>query len=276
MDFMKRGLYIAWITVVKMIDGFFALLPNLLIAVLVFFVFNLISRLLEKITLSVAHRANFDRTLSNALGKFASIATNVFALLVCASIVVPGFSPDKLIAGLGITSVAIGFAFQNILQNFFAGILLLWQKPFGIGDEIKTKDYEGTVEDIMIRTTLLRTYTGERVYIPNGVLFTDPVIVNTAYASRQIRLQMPCGDVPPDKALELAKQALATVDSLAKNHQSEVYVTAVGGSNNLDLYLWSAPQNSSIVKAKADATYAVQRALDQYKKEKARQAKAAA
>lgn len=276
MDYFHRGFYIAWTTVIKMLDGFFALLPNLLIAALVFFVFHMIGKLLEKFALNLTHRAHFDRTLSNALSKFASIATNIFAILVCASIVVPGFSPDKLIAGLGITSVAIGFAFQNILQNFFAGILLLWQKPFGIGDEIKTKDFEGTVEDIMIRTTLLRTYTGERVFIPNGLLFTDPVVVNTAYNSRQIRLQMPCGDVPPDKALELAKKALAGVDSLDKNHQSEVYATAAGGSNNLDLYLWSAPQNSSIVKAKADATYAVQRALDQYKKEKAKAKVAAA
>jgi len=261
---MNHGLALAWKTVVKMIDGFFALLPNLLIALLVFFIFNAIGRILRKVTYEMASRARFDKTLANALGKLTAVFVNVFGLLICASIVVPTFTPDKLIAGLGITSVAIGFAFQNILQNFFAGVLLLWQKPFVIGDEIKCKDYEGTVEDIEIRTTLLKTYTGERVYIPNGILFTDPVTVNTAYSTRQIRLQVPCGKIPPETAVQLAKKALANLESLSREKPPEVYASSQSNGTVVDVYAWSDPQNAKVIRTKSEIIFAIQKELDQF------------
>jgi small conductance mechanosensitive channel len=73
--------------------------------------------------------------------------------------------------------VAIGFAFQNILQNFLAGILLLLQEPFDLGDWISVTGIEGTVEDIQTRATIVATKDGNRVMIPNAVLFTSPVSV---------------------------------------------------------------------------------------------------
>ena len=85
---------------------------------------------------------------------------------------------------LGIGSVAIGFAFRDILQNFLAGILLLVTQPFRIGDQIVASNYEGTVEDIQTRATFIRTYDGRHVVVPNADLFTDTVVVNTAFEHR--------------------------------------------------------------------------------------------
>jgi len=86
----------------------------------------------------------------------------------------PFFPASDLIKILGISGVAIGFAFQNILQNFLAGLLLLWAEPFRIGDEIKLDNYEGSVEEIQTRATFIKTYDGRRVVIPNADLFTAP------------------------------------------------------------------------------------------------------
>ena len=261
---MGHGIQIAWQTVVKMVDGFFALLPNLIIAVCVFCAFFIVGSVIAKAVFGMAKRANMDHTLANAMGKLSAVCINVFGLLVCFVIVVPSFSPDKLIAGLGITSVAIGFAFQNILQNFFAGLLVLWQKPFGIGDEIKTHDFEGVVEDITIRSTILRTYSGQRVFIPNGMLLTDPVIVHTAYANRQVHIQIPVGAVEPGKALEVARTTLNGVTSISKDPPPEIFISAVGGTSSLDIYFWAASKNVQIIRATDEATYAMQQALTQY------------
>ncbi len=258
---MSHGIQLAWSTVLKMVDGFFALLPNLLIAGLVFFVFYMISRFARTTTFEMAKRTRVDKTLSHAMATLAQVVTNVLGLLVCAVIVVPSFSPDKLIAGLGITSVAIGFAFQNILQNFFAGMLLLWQKPFGIGDEIATKDFEGTVEDITIRTTLLRTHTGQLVFIPNGILFTDPVTVNTAYSQRQIQFQVPLESLPRDKAVECARNALAGVPSIATAPAPEVFVSLKKEGPSLDVYAWTDSRKTRMIQATDEALSAVQQAL---------------
>src|SRR5262249_18210438 len=84
-----------------------------------------------------------------------------------------------------IGSVAIGFAFQNILQNFLAGLLLLWAEPFRVGDEIKIDAFEGTVQEIQTRATIIKTYDERFVLVPNADLFTHSVIVNTASERRR-------------------------------------------------------------------------------------------
>ena len=107
------------------------------------------------------------------LGRLASAFTIILGLFVAAVVIFPTFNPGDLIAGLGITSVAIGFAFKDVLQNFFAGILILWRRPFIVGDEIKVGNYEGTVEEITTRSTRVKTYDGERAVLPNGDVYTN-------------------------------------------------------------------------------------------------------
>lgn len=261
---MPHGLNLAWNTVSRMVDGFFSILPNLLIAAFLYLAIYFLGGVFARIVTSVARNSRMDFTLAHALGKLTAVGTNVIGLLICAVIVVPNFSPDKLIAGLGITSVAIGFAFQNILQNFFAGMLLLWQKPFRIGDEIKAKDFEGSVEDITIRTTILRTYGGEKVFIPNGVLFTEPVIVKTAYGRRQIHLQLPLQkEADPSHSVEIAKNTLAQLPCISKDPAPEVYITASGANPTLDVYAWAGAKNNQIIKATDEATFHINRALSQ-------------
>ena len=94
--------------------------------------------------------------------------------------IAPSFTASDLIKTLGIGGVAIGFAFQNILQNFLAGILLLLHEPFRIGDQINVSGLEGIVDTIQTRATIIHTPDGHRVVIPNATLFTNPVIVRSA------------------------------------------------------------------------------------------------
>lgn len=101
----------------------------------------------------------------------------VLGFLIALPVVAPSFRTGDLIKTLGIGSVAIGFAFQNILQNFLAGILLLLNEPFRLGDLISVTGLEGSVEDIQGRATLITTKEGRKVFIPNATLFTSPLAV---------------------------------------------------------------------------------------------------
>ncbi len=107
----------------------------------------------KRVLLTAGRRTRLDLTLADLLGRLASAFTIVFGLFVAAVVIFPTFNPGDLIAGLGITTVAIGFAFKDVLQNFFAGILILWRRPFIVGDEIKVGNYEGTVAEITTRST---------------------------------------------------------------------------------------------------------------------------
>jgi small conductance mechanosensitive channel len=132
--------------------------------------------MVRRLSLRRQHRKN----LTLLFGQLAQTLVLVLGFLVAISVVAPSFQAANLIQMLGIGSVAIGFAFQNILQNFLAGILLLIQEPFSLGDWINVTGIEGTVQDIQTRATVVLTQDGKRVVIPNAVLFTNPVSVGQA------------------------------------------------------------------------------------------------
>jgi small conductance mechanosensitive channel len=146
-----------------------------------------------------------------------------------------------LFASLGVGTVAIGFAFRDILQNYLAGILLLLTEPFRIGDQIIFGGYEGTVEDIQTRATLIRTYDGRRVVIPNGNLFTQSVEVNTAFEKRRSQFDVGIGygdDIATARRVML--EAMKSVDGVADDPPPEVLLVSLSDySVNLRARWWT-------------------------------------
>ena len=172
-----------WEAAHHMVEGFFSRLPALILGAVVFFLFYLLSAVVGR----VIHRAmrQYRPNLGVVFARLTGAATIFLGLLVAFSVVAPSFQAGDLIKILGIGGVAIGFAFQNILQNFLAGLLLLWAEPFRIGDEIKLDNFEGMVEEIQTRATMVKTYDGRRIVIPNADLFTHSVTINTALHIRR-------------------------------------------------------------------------------------------
>src|ERR1700680_4161572 len=198
-----------WDSAQHMIDTIMARLPSLVVAIAVFILFYILSIFVRRIIRSAtrARRQNLGMAFPRLIG--AGII--LLGFLVAFSIVAPSFQAGDLIKVLGIGSVAIGFAFQNILQNFLAGLLLLWAEPFRVGDEIKLDPYEGTVEEIQARATIIKTYDGRRVVIPNADLFTHSVTVNTALDIRRWEY-----DLAVNGIWELAELRSLVIDALSK------------------------------------------------------------
>jgi small conductance mechanosensitive channel len=165
--------------------------PYVAIAGLVFALFYFAGRIVRRVLVAFAHKTRRRHNLGLVLGRLGHAATTFVGLLVAMVIALPGFTPGQLVSVLGISSVAVGFAFRDILQNFLAGILLLLSEPFRIGDQIRTGEFEGTVEDIQTRATMIRTYDGRRIVIPNSTLFVNSVTVNTAFEKRRLEHDFP-------------------------------------------------------------------------------------
>lgn len=176
-----------------MVETFVDRLPAFAVAVVVFILFYFLSLVVDRIIRNSTpeHRQNLGVVFARLLGR----ATIFLGFLVAFSIVAPSFQAADLIKVLGIGGVAIGFAFQNILQNFLAGLLLLWSEPFRVGDEIKLDAFEGTVKEIQARATIIKTYDERRVVIPNADLFTHSVIVNTALNTRRWEYDLPLNNI---------------------------------------------------------------------------------
>ncbi len=126
--------------------------------------------------------------LAILLGRLSYLAALVIGIIWIAQIF--GVQLTGLLAFLGALSLAITFAIQDVLKNLVAGLYLLWEQPFLIGDLISVKDFSGSVEDIRVRTTLLRTDSGQMIVVPNAVLFTEIVI------NRRLEVRSPESQAP--------------------------------------------------------------------------------
>jgi small-conductance mechanosensitive channel len=182
---MRIDLSNAWKGGTRIIDMVVSLLPNAILATGIFVVFLIIASAAKSVVRRVSQHRQRRQSLGLLLGQLAQVAVVILGFLIALSIVAPSFQAGDLIKVLGVGSVAIGFAFQNILQNFLAGILILIHEPYSLGDFITINGIEGVVEDIQTRATVISTADGHRAVIPNAVLFTNPVIVrNAAYKKK--------------------------------------------------------------------------------------------
>jgi len=175
----------AWKTGARIINTGIALLPNIILAIVIFVLFLILASASKSLTRRFAMKRRTHQGATLLISRLVQTGIVVLGFLIAFSVVAPSFQAADLIKMLGIGSVAIGFAFQNILQNFLAGILLLVNEPFRLGDLISVTGIEGNVDDIQARATVVTTKEGRRVVIPNAVLFTNPVAVANNGATHQ-------------------------------------------------------------------------------------------
>jgi small-conductance mechanosensitive channel len=240
-------------------------LPYLILGFVVFVLFLVGARLAKSILNTAGRKTRLDRTLADLLGRLTSAFIIILGLFVAAVIIFPTFHPGDLIAGLGITSVAIGFAFKDVLQNFFAGILILWRRPFVVGDEIKVGSYEGTVEEITTRSTRVHTYDGERAVLPNGDVYTNAVLVRTAYRNRRVRLSVGIGYQDSiDRARSIIHRVLDKTDGVLKEPGPAVLVAELGPSSvNFNIFFWTNSRQASVLTVTDRAMTGIKLALDE-------------
>ncbi|MGC2118332.1 MAG: mechanosensitive ion channel domain-containing protein [Candidatus Acidiferrales bacterium] len=175
----------AWKSGDKILGHAIDLLPNIILACAIFTVFLIVGRMCKSLLERLGERKRMRQNAALLLGKLTQMTVLFLGFLIAVSVIAPSFTASDLIKTLGIGGVAIGFAFQNILQNFLAGILLLLHEPFRIGDQINVSGLEGIVDTIQTRATIIHTPDGHRVVIPNATLFTNPVIVRSAEAAKR-------------------------------------------------------------------------------------------
>lgn len=155
--------------------------PVVAVALVVYFLFWGLGTVVRKVVIRVIERTDQPEHVARIFGRLARWVVLTFGLLVAVTIVFPSLTAQSLLSTLGIGGVAIGFAFRDIFTNLLSGLLLLLTRPFRIGDQIVSSQAEGTVEDIQMRATVVRTAANRRILIPNAELFTGRVQVNTAH-----------------------------------------------------------------------------------------------
>ncbi len=242
--------------------------PAIIAALIIVMLTRYAARLSKNVADRVGQRTLKSKSLQSLLHKAANITTWILGIVLACVVAFPGLRLGDIIATLGATlglgSVAIGFAFQDIFKNFLSGILILIQRPFRIDDQIVIGDYEGTVEQIDIRTTMIRTYTGERILMPNSELFTSAVRVRTAYSKRRTDLAVGVDyNTSLPEAKQILQQTIERVEGVVNKPIPEIDLVGFGDSSiDLIVRYWTKPRQQQVRQVQTEAIMAIKSALD--------------
>ena len=245
------------------LDGTIKAIPNILIGIAIFIAFLYLGRWLGKVVNRVMNKRGRDN-FGDLLGAFTRYLIVIAGIALSLTIMAPGLSPADLIASLGVSSVAIGFAFQDILQNWLAGILILLRQPFKIGDQIVVNEFEGTVEIVQIRSTIITTYDGQRVVIPNNTVYNNSVKVITAH--EVIRSQYDVGlgyDENYLEAMKILKQTVEKVEGVSSEKPVETLVWDQADSwLTIRVRWWTKSDRASVVQVWSKVLLDTQQAMN--------------
>ncbi|MDH5601536.1 MAG: mechanosensitive ion channel family protein [Gammaproteobacteria bacterium] len=149
-------------------------LPKVAAVLFIIVLFFVLSRFVKRLIITFSDKLNFDPHLTKFFAQISKILLIIIGLVTALGTV--GINVSALVAGLGLTGFALGFAFKDIISNILSGILILLYRPFIAGDKIKVAGYEGEVVSVDLRYTRLNSEEGIAL-IPNSKCFSDPVVV---------------------------------------------------------------------------------------------------
>ena len=215
-------------------------LPRLGVAIALIFIGWILSRIIRLVA-RAAFRYRGSPSFTRVMSKVAGWIFLFLVVLAAIAITFPSVQPVDLLAGLGFFSLAVGFAFQDILENTLAGVLLLFRQPFRTGDQVEIEGQIGTIEAITIRETRMTTFDGELVIIPNRDVYKSVIRVQTAHA--QVRSEFVVGiayDNDAGEAREIIERGLVGVDGVSAEPAPSALVSRLGVSTvDVVVRIWS-------------------------------------
>lgn len=221
-----------WLFAVKMI-------PNLVTAGVVLFLFWYLAKFSRNIAQRVLSRTVKHAALRSLIGTCAYLLVFFVGVFIALEILKLDKAVTSLLAGVGIIGLALGFAFQEIASNFVSGVLIALQRPYSVGDVIEVSGFIGTVTEIQLRVTVVRTADGLEILIPNKTLFTSPVKNFTLTPDRRIDIEVGVsyGD-DLEKVKVIAREALESVPGRTEKEVQVFFKDFADSSINLVAQVW--------------------------------------
>ncbi len=239
--------------------------PNMLLALLVFFLFILLAKGLTKLLKRIFVKRNINQELFRIFNKILYIIVLSIGVMFCLSILNLDKTVTSLLAGAGIVGLALGFAFQDIAANFISGFFMASKKPFNIGDVIEVENIKGVVKKINLRTTELLSFDGNYIIVPNKQVFQSAIINYSTTGERRVLISVGVTyDSKLDMVEECVKTTIESLDDMIKEKGVSVHFKEFGDSSiNLDIKYWvKYPNNGSYMSSLSKGVKAIKGAFD--------------
>ncbi|MEQ9440221.1 MAG: mechanosensitive ion channel [Cyclobacteriaceae bacterium] len=242
-----------------------AMLPNLVLAIFAFVVFLNLARLARRLFARVITRATEDVGIQRLLTQLMYYVCLSVGMFVVLEILELDKAVTSLIAGLGVVGIALGFAFQDIAANFIAGVILAFKKPFNIGDVVEIDGTSGVLDRTDFRLTVIRTFQGQEVYIPNKDVIQKKIINYSITGERRIDLKIGVSyGEDLEQVMQVTLDAVKTVEGVRLDKDIIFdYYGFEDSSINFNLRFWiTFPGEPSILVIINQTIIAIKKAYD--------------
>ena len=237
-------------------------LPSLVGAIVVIGITWGGAKIVRYIAYTWAKQTEGDSSTELLIGRLSYGAVWIVGFIIALGVM--GLDFGALLGALGLTSVAIGFSLKDVLSNYISGVILLAARPFRINDQVVIGDYEGTIAQIQLRATTMKTYDGRVVYIPNQEVFQASVINNTASPRRRSSVMVGI-DYGEDisQAIAVISQVLENIPEVEANPAADVLVSELAASTvNLEIRFWVDSRRSGFLATTSKVAQGVKEALE--------------
>lgn len=222
-------------------ETFLVLVPKIAIALIILVIMVLIGDKISRLITKGASSRIDDPLLARFLGRLSKWSLIVAGIILGMFVLGLGGIAGGMIAGAGVSAIIIGFAFKDIGENFLAGIILAFARPFNIGDKVETSGTFGIVQALDLRNTHIKTFDGKDVYVPNASVIKTPLINYTrdGFLRYEFLIGIDYGD-DVEKARKVIIKAISTVDGVLGGLRApEVYVEELAASTiNMRVFFW--------------------------------------
>lgn len=239
-------------------------LPNIVVAIFIVMIFAIMARVLSRIVSRVLHKVFESKQIAGLVSAIFRVLIFTAGVFIALEFMGLTGTVTSLLAGAGIIGLAIGFAFQDMTENFIAGIAMGIRKPFEIGDVIEAEGVFGTVKTINLRNTLVETFFGQIEVIPNKILFRNIVTNYTTTGTRRVEVSV--GISYGDSVMEASKvikEAIQEEDFIKDRDDIDVFAESFGDSSvNLLVWFWiDYPGHVGFMQARHKAVHLIHQAL---------------
>ena len=216
------------------------LLPNIALAATVLVIGFFFAKTVRRLSLRLISKMSHSPTLNNLFSSVIYFTVLGIVIFTVLSILKLDKAVTSILAGAGIFGLALAFAFQDIASNFISGIFISVRKPLQVGDIVKIKDYMGKIEVINLRDTVMSTFQGQTVIIPNKEVFQNP-IENYSYLKKRrfdLDIGVSYGD-DLDKVKRVTLDAVKDIPGISKEFETTLFYTGFGDSSiNFSIRIW--------------------------------------
>lgn len=221
-------------------------LPKIMLSILIllvtFFIAKWFSRLIKKRLVSRID----DLLLANFISRIIKWSITLIGLIICMDILGLGNFASGLLAGAGVLSIVLGFAFKDIGENFLSGLILAFNRPFRIGDVIESDNITGTIMSLDLRTTKIKTFDGIEIYVPNSKILNNPLSNYNVDGLRRFDFIVGIDyEADVSKARLLILNTLKDLSDILKEPAPFVIVNELGANSiNLRVFYWINTQEA--------------------------------